>query len=597
MIRTSTVIIFLFISFYKSISAQEFTPIPSQKSHQTDLTSGLKVGDSVPNVIITKLLNSGVDNIEISQFKKKLLLIDFWSIYCTGCVLSIPKLDKMQKKYGQNIKILLATQESKQLVAPFWQKNKYTRASNLPTVIEDTQLIKLFPHNAVTHGIWIYKGKVVAITGSDYIDENGVEQIFSGKKVDWLTKNDSFVYNSVVPLFHVNTSIAKKFDNNLQYAAIRGFKDSISNGGLSAGSGFVKDSLNKTIRMYLINSAIYSGYALSINHVGGLDTLNRPMYRAIMPNQIIWEVSDRGKYQYMGKLKSGYEQDWMRKHGICYESVVADTGQRERDLYAKMSTDLNLLLGLDVRWIRRSEQVYILKRTSNKSQVVVSDGVRATELVYALNSQSDNPYVYFDDKSGILLPRSVSTINDLKQLALFVKPYGLEIVKENRIIHKLLFKETGNLVPNIDLISESRVIEQSSTNYDFTKVDTSKFFAVNKTSPGVISLPSGMQYLILKKGIQPSKKISPDSKEIVINYTGMNLNGHIFESSLSNGLPSILKIDDMIEGWKQAIPLMDIGSKWRLFIPANLAYGSHTGSGKFAPNSNLVFDVELLGSR
>jgi FKBP-type peptidyl-prolyl cis-trans isomerase/thiol-disulfide isomerase/thioredoxin len=597
MIRNLTLITLILISFIRSGIAQEFTPIKAQKSHSIDFSSGLKVGDTIPNIVISNLLNNGNKSIDISTFKKKILLIDFWSIYCTGCVLSIPKLDKMQEKYGKDLKILLATQESKKLVKPFWESNNYTRSSKLPTVIEDTQLIKLFPHNAVTHGAWIYKGKVVAITGADYIDENAVDQILSGKKIDWLIKNDSFGYNGALPLFTVNSSLAKTSDKKVSYSAIRGFKDSVSNGGLSAGSAFVKDSTNKTIRTYLINSAIYSSYALAINHLGGLDTLKRPLHRGIMANQTIWEVSDRGKYQYLNKVKSGYEQDWMRKYGICYESVVADSGQSEKDLYAKMVMDLNLLLGLEVRWVRRSEQVYILKRGPINAQLIVNDGIRVSELSYLLNSQQDNPYVYTDDKSAILLPKSVLSITDLTQLALFIKPYGLELIKENRVVHKLLFKEVENLVPDIDLIIESKVIERTSTKYDFTKIDSSKFFALNKLNPGIISLSTGLQYLILKPGIQPMRKISPETKKVIINYTGMLLNGTVFESSLSNGLSGILQIDDMIEGWRQAIPLMDIGSKWRLFIPSKLAYGTHTGNGKFPPNSALIFDMELVGAR
>ena len=116
------------------------------------------------------------------------------------------------------------------------------------------------------------------------------------------------------------------------------------------------------------------------------------------------------------------------------------------------------------------------------------------------------------------------------------------------------------------------------------------FLAANATKPGVVTLPSGLQYKILVAGTGP--KPTADDR-VVCNYRGMLLDNTEFDSSYKRGQPVTFPVTGVIKGWTEALQLMPVGSKWQLFIPADLAYGER-GQATIEPNATLVFEVELL---
>jgi FKBP-type peptidyl-prolyl cis-trans isomerase FklB len=117
------------------------------------------------------------------------------------------------------------------------------------------------------------------------------------------------------------------------------------------------------------------------------------------------------------------------------------------------------------------------------------------------------------------------------------------------------------------------------------------FLASNKAQDGVVTLPSGLQYKILKEGTGP-KPAATDS--VVCNYRGTLLDGTEFDSSYKRGQPATFQVNGVIKGWTEALQLMPVGSKWQLVIPADLAYGERGAGQQIGPNSTLIFEVELL---
>jgi FKBP-type peptidyl-prolyl cis-trans isomerase FklB len=117
------------------------------------------------------------------------------------------------------------------------------------------------------------------------------------------------------------------------------------------------------------------------------------------------------------------------------------------------------------------------------------------------------------------------------------------------------------------------------------------FLAANKTKEGVVTLPSGLQYKILKEGTGP-KPTATDS--VVCNYKGTLIDGTEFDSSYKRGQPATFPVDKVIQGWTEALQLMPVGSKWQLFIPPEMAYGARGPSPTIGVNSTLVFEIELL---
>jgi FKBP-type peptidyl-prolyl cis-trans isomerase FklB len=116
------------------------------------------------------------------------------------------------------------------------------------------------------------------------------------------------------------------------------------------------------------------------------------------------------------------------------------------------------------------------------------------------------------------------------------------------------------------------------------------FLEKNKVRSGVITLPSGLQYEVIRAS-EGSKPFPTD--KVQVHYHGTLIDGTVFDSSVERGSPATFGVNQVIQGWIEGLQLMPVGSKWKLYIPADLAYGSR-GQGKIGPNSTLIFDVELL---
>jgi FKBP-type peptidyl-prolyl cis-trans isomerase FklB len=122
--------------------------------------------------------------------------------------------------------------------------------------------------------------------------------------------------------------------------------------------------------------------------------------------------------------------------------------------------------------------------------------------------------------------------------------------------------------------------------------DGEAFLAANKAKPGVIALPSGLQYKVIQQGTGPKPTVN-DTVEC--NYSGKLIDGTEFDSSYKRGKPVTFPVGQVIKGWTEALQLMPVGSKWQLFIPTSLAYGEKgTNGGPIGPNETLVFDVDLI---
>jgi len=121
--------------------------------------------------------------------------------------------------------------------------------------------------------------------------------------------------------------------------------------------------------------------------------------------------------------------------------------------------------------------------------------------------------------------------------------------------------------------------------------DQENFLQDNATKEGVITLPSGLQYLVLKTG--DGGKPGPTTM-VTVHYEGSLVNGTVFDSSYKRGRPATFGVHQVIKGWTEALQLMPVGSKWRLFIPSELGYGARGAGGSIPPNATLIFDVELL---
>ncbi len=123
------------------------------------------------------------------------------------------------------------------------------------------------------------------------------------------------------------------------------------------------------------------------------------------------------------------------------------------------------------------------------------------------------------------------------------------------------------------------------------KEEGAKFLEQNQSKEGVVTLPSGLQYKIVKEGKGP-KPLATDF--VKTHYHGTTMDGKVFDSSVDRKEPVVFPVNGVIPGWSEALQLMPVGSKWQLFVPANLAYGERGAGPNIPPFATLIFDVELI---
>lgn len=133
--------------------------------------------------------------------------------------------------------------------------------------------------------------------------------------------------------------------------------------------------------------------------------------------------------------------------------------------------------------------------------------------------------------------------------------------------------------------------EISKAEGDKNQKSGEEFLASNKSKSGVVTTASGLQYEIIKAGTGPKPKAEDQVK---CHYKGTLIDGKVFDSSIERGEPATFPVNRVIPGWTEALQLMPVGSKWKLFIPSALAYGERGAGQDIKPNSALIFEVELL---
>jgi FKBP-type peptidyl-prolyl cis-trans isomerase len=151
--------------------------------------------------------------------------------------------------------------------------------------------------------------------------------------------------------------------------------------------------------------------------------------------------------------------------------------------------------------------------------------------------------------------------------------------------------EAHNTLMQAQQEAKKKADETRQASMEPNKKAGDAFLAANKTKEGVVTLPSGLQYKILKEGTGP-KPTPADS--VVCNYRGTLIDGKEFDSSYKRGQPATFPVGQVIKGWTEALQLMPVGSKWQLFVPPDLAYGDRGAGPDIGPGATLIFEVELI---
>jgi FKBP-type peptidyl-prolyl cis-trans isomerase FklB len=156
---------------------------------------------------------------------------------------------------------------------------------------------------------------------------------------------------------------------------------------------------------------------------------------------------------------------------------------------------------------------------------------------------------------------------------------------------KMSYDEAKNVIRDFCMALEQKQNEAAAKMGEVNKAAGEAFLAENAKRAEVKTTESGLQYEVLAEG-NGEKPAASDT--VVVHYTGTLIDGTVFDSSVERGTPATFGVTQVIPGWVEALQLMQVGAKWRLYIPSDLAYGPRGAGGAIGPNATLIFDVELL---
>jgi FKBP-type peptidyl-prolyl cis-trans isomerase len=231
---------------------------------------------------------------------------------------------------------------------------------------------------------------------------------------------------------------------------------------------------------------------------------------------------------------------------------------------------------------------------SSQATAVGAQKAPAAKTGQPAKPRTQTPLVLKTDKDKVSYALGMNLGNNLHRDSIDIDTAILvRALKDALVGGKTLLTDTEARVALMQLQTQVRnkQMEKMKVVGEANKKEGNAFLAANKAKEGVVTLPSGLEYKILSQGTGP-RPAPTDS--VVCNYRGTLINGTEFDSSYKRGQPATFPVTGVIKGWTEALQLMPVGSKWQLFLPAELAYGERGPSPEIGPNSTLVFEVELL---
>ena len=384
----------------------------------------LTIGDTVPDIEFTNLLNYYSKTARLSDFKGKLVILDFWATWCGSCIRKLPLLDSLQNAFKNDVQFILvnskATTDTREKIEAFYKK----RNIRLLTAIEDTILKETFPHTLIPHYIWINSSGVVqGITSSDDITADNISSAVTNlKKVALTYKKD---INTNYPLF---LSEDAPVDSLKQYSIfLKGKIDGLP----SANRYRTKDSI-------IYGRAMTNTTLLSMFIIVGSQVV--PDFST---NRMILNVEDSSGLL-LNETKIG-KTAWYRNNLYTYELIVPVS--QAKNLYTYMLEDLNRYSSYSAKVEKRKVACLILCRANNFSEKIsnskdsLGNKTWVSNILNKLNQLNiQNPILDETFYTGKININLAEISKNLKVIKEEFKKHGLQLVEEDREIDMLVIR-------------------------------------------------------------------------------------------------------------------------------------------------------------
>jgi thiol-disulfide isomerase/thioredoxin len=273
----------------------------------------IAIGDTVPDLIISNILNYKSPTAKLTDFKGKLLILDFWATWCQPCVAMIPRMDSLEKRFGDKVTLLPVTYQTEKEVSLFRAKYNARKGARIqgPEVVADSKLSKLFEHSGVPHYVWIDSDGVLrAVTGKEEITAERLEAFLSGNARQMAIKKDvkDLAYNGLTtPLHKLLQPDANPAFKNVRYRALHsGYVEGLP------GLTVLKQPGDSIDHWRVTFTNITPFHLFSMAYGEGK--------RFIAPHSV--DLQTRDSLKFINGLKGAAVREWIPKNTMCYELII-----------------------------------------------------------------------------------------------------------------------------------------------------------------------------------------------------------------------------------------------------------------------------------
>jgi len=398
------------------------TSFMSLAQPKIDRSKELQMGDTFKSSQVVEILNDKVSQFDFSAYKEELLVLDFFDTFCTACIANMPKVVTLQKEFEGKVKFLQVTWQDKKTIQDLFRTNKFLKENQAypPVIFSDTVLRNLFPHQSAPHVVWIYKGKLIAITAVDVLNSNNINELLSNGKISLPAKND------YLPL-----SIKEdRITDGIAFSKVSAFNPGLKKSGYT----FQMDSVGKKYLTSFNNMPLLNIYLSLLNKMEQKDFL-------VTKHRIDWRVKDKNIYTYDDDEKEATR--WMEKYAVCYERVDK-MFRNERDHAKVVYTDINNFFGLNVYYGKAKRKCLVLSKTAvNKSTQIKEANLQSLEgtSVLAFVVDYSKQYMPVIDEVKSMDNITLGDYNNLEELNRQLSAYGLVLTPDEREIDVVIFKE------------------------------------------------------------------------------------------------------------------------------------------------------------
>lgn len=377
-------------------------------------TKGLKLGETMTFPAMSPVIRNAAPTLVWDSVKSDLIVLDFLMTSCSSCIEALPKNQKLQQLFGNRIKIVPVTFERKEQVERFWNNNDYAKSNTLPVVVEDRNLKNLFPHQGVSHLVWIKDKKVLAITAGDMLTEKNIQQALSSDDLkEWPLKDDFFVPDTT-----------RKKQEDGYYSRFDGYLN-------GAKMQYALDTVGDQVRFRAVNVTPIPLFLYLYGSIRELPLMKK--------ERIKLAVADATRFI---EPKDESQSLWMKNNAFTYESVWPISMGKE-ELINAIIADLANRLRVDVSLVDLPSEVWQVAKIKKKKDSYTDAKKEGMPIkfwltLFEINYPQFPPILITGDEMEVIETENVS---DFEGLRAALKKNDFSLQKTTKSILSLQIKE------------------------------------------------------------------------------------------------------------------------------------------------------------